>query len=236
MKRIIFFGAIVLGILMMAGCSSEQEIRVYSISYPFLTSDQNWNGDFADYPLDSTGYHLNVKHDTLPYSINADSTRKAIRVSGKNLGNQLFMFLKRQVTTLKPNTTYQVLFTVRLASNLPTKQSGAEATFGEKIYLKVGASPDEPMTNVVNDVYQLNLNRGNLGASGTDLISIGNLAVTASTKTYTIITRNNDSSRAIYAKTNAEGVLWLIVGTDVTATGTATFYYTQLDVLLNQVD
>lgn len=236
MKRIIFFGAIVLGIVMMAGCSSDQEIRVYSISYPFISSDQGWTGHFADYPLESTGYNLNVEHGTLPYNINTDSTRKAIRISGNSLNSDLFMFLKRKITGLKPATTYQVLFTVRLASTLPTKGTNIEPTLGEQIYLKVGALAEEPVVTLVDEVYEVNVNKGELATNGTDMITIGNVAVTSSTKTYTLITRSSNSANSMYATTNEAGELWLIVGTDAAANGNVTLYYTQIDVLLNQVD
>lgn len=221
---------------MMAACSSEQDIRVYSISYPFLKEDQGWQGDFADYPLDSTGYTLHVKHDTLPFNINADSTRKAMRITGKSLNSDLFMFLKRKVSALKPNTRYQVLFTVRLASNLPAKQSGEPATLGELTYLKVGASPEEPVPTLVDEVYRVNLSKGDANIGGSDMITVGSVAVTSTTKAYTIITRNNASGNGVYATTNDAGELWVVVGTDAGANGTVTLYYTQIDVLLNQVD
>lgn len=236
MKRINFFWLTGWVLLVISACSSEQEIRVYSISYPFVSSDQGWVGDFADYPLDSTGYALHAGHDTLPYNINTDSTRKAMRISGNSLNNDLFMFLKRKVTGLKPGTAYQVLFTVRVASNLPAKQVGAAATLGEQTYLKAGASAEEPVRTLVDDVYKVNVSKGELDAGGTDMITLGHVAVTSTTKAYTLITRSNSSANSIYATTNEAGELWLIVGTDAAASGKVTLYYTQIDVLLNQVD
>jgi hypothetical protein len=236
MKRINFFWWITLAMLSIAGCSADQEIRVYAISYPFISSDQGWTGHFADYPIDSTGYHLHAEHDTLAFNINTDSTRKAIRISGNSLNSDLFMFLKRKITGLKPATTYQVLFTVRLASTLPTKGTNVAATLGEQTYLKVGALAEEPVVTLVDEVYEVNVNKGELAADGTDMVTIGTVAVTSSTRDYTLITRYNASPKAVYATTNEAGELWLMVGTDIAANGRVTLYYTQIDVLLNQAD
>src|SRR6186713_2255402 len=77
-------------------CSKEQEIKSYSYSYPFLDSLSGWKGGFADYPNDTAGYHLYADLDILSFDVNPDSTKKAIRVSGTNKSNDLFMFIKRK--------------------------------------------------------------------------------------------------------------------------------------------
>lgn len=238
MKKHLFFG--LLGLIVLLGaCSAEQELRVYSFTFPFISSDQGWSGGFANYPsvpVDSIGYHLHAAHDPLAYNINTDSTRMSMYISGNSLNNQLFMFLKRKITGLKPSATYEVMFTVRLASNLPTKQPTTPATLGELTHVRIGAMPEEPVLTAVDNVYRITLGEEILDTSGTQLLTIGSVAVTSSTKAYTMITRNNTSATAVRATTNEAGELWLVVGTQGTASGKVTLYYTQIDVLLNQVD
>src|SRR5688572_16875732 len=130
----------IVGLLVFwSGCSfPEQEVRVFSISFPFSSSDQGWTGDFADYPeTDSVTYGLFYKYDTLPTNLNAKATIYGLHVSGNNGNADLFMFVKRKISGLSPNATYELLFNVRVASN-------ASTATGQSVYLKAGASIDEP--------------------------------------------------------------------------------------------
>jgi len=69
------------------------------------------------------------------------------------------------------------------------------------------------------------------------MIVIGHVGVAATTpQKYALIVRNNNSSNSVYATTDDRGDLWLIVGTESGFEGETTLYYTQIDVLFNQVD
>lgn len=220
----------------MLSCSHEQEVKQYSVSYLFKDSASGWTGDFADYPVDTTGYHLHAGLDTLPYNINTDSTKKAIRLSGFNSSDDLFMFVKRKVSGLRKNTTYQLLFNVRLASNAKTNATGVGGAPGESVYLKVGGSTDEPVVENIGGYYMLNIDKGAQGSGGENMIVIGNIGVTDNTTTYTIITRFNNATTNLQVTTNDAGELWLIVGTDSGFEGETTLYYTQVDVLFNKAE
>lgn len=234
--RVLKFFAVVLFAVSMVSCLPDQEVKIYAGSFFFTDSLSGWEGDFADYPLDATGYDLEVGLDTLPYNLNADSTKKAIRISGNNLNSDLFMFIKRRVSGLRKNKTYEVLFNVRLASNAPTGEVDGSAP-GGSVYVKVGASTIEPIKELTEDNhYRLNIDKGNQAEGGEDMVVVGNIGVASTTTQYTLIVRNNNSSNAVYATADSEGALWLIVGTDSGFMGTTTLYYTQIDVLFNEVD
>ena len=216
-------------------CLPEQEVRLYSVSYIFKDSASGWEGGFADYPVDTTGYHLKAGLDTLPYNLNADSTKKAILLSGINGSDDLFMFMKRKVSGLR-NTTYELLLNVRFASNAPTGAVGAGGAPGESVYVKVGGSTIEPQAEIVDGYYRLNIDKGNQSAGGENMIVIGHVGVASTTTKYTLVVRNNNTSNGLYVTTNSDGELWLIVGTDSGFEGKTALYYTQVDVLFNQVD
>jgi hypothetical protein len=228
---------VVLFAVAVVSCLPEQEVKIYSVSYFFKDSLSGWQGDFSDYPVDTAGYRLRAELDTLPYNLNADSTKKAIQLSGIDSAGDLFMFIKRKVSGLRKNTTYEILFNVRLASNAPTGEVDGGGVPGENVYLKVGASTIEPEKEIVEDSYQLNIDKGNQSEDGENMIFIGNIAVAVTTpQKYALIVKNNNSLNGIYATTNDAGELWLIVGTDSDFEGQTTLYYTQIDVLFNQVD
>lgn len=220
----------------VVSCLPEQEVRLYSVSYLFKDSASGWEGGFADHPVDTTGYHLKAGLDTLPYNLNADSTKKAILLSGINGSDDLFMFMKRKVSGLRKNTTYELLFNVRFASNAPTGAVGVGGAPGESVYVKVGGSTVEPQTEIVDGYYRLTIDKGNQSESGENMVVVGHVGVASTTTKYTLVVRNNNSSNGMYATTNASGELWLIVGTDSGFEGETTLYYTQVDVLFNQVN
>lgn len=221
--------------ILIISCGPEQEVKVYSFSYLFADSVSGWKADFADYPLDSTGYQLHFKHDTLPYNINSDSSRYSLKLSGTNIGgNGLFMFVKRRISGLRPNTSYEVLLNVRLASKDPISSNGLDDTSGELVYLKIGALTEEPEKLLIGDYYTINLDKGEGSDGGENMEVAGNIGVGTTTTKYTIITRNNSSS--VLATSDEEGSIWLIVGTDSRYSGRTVVYYTQIDAFLNQVD
>jgi len=214
----------------------DQPIMVFSLTYDFSQSDQGWKGDFADYPEgDSLTYELFFKHDTLPTNLNANATKKALHVAGSNMSDDLFMFVKHKIAGLRPNTTYEVLFNVRLASNAPTGAAGIGGAPGESVFLKAGATPIEPLKVLEDGMYRMNIDKGNQGEAGDDMIILGHIGVAATTQQFQVITRNNSSANSFLAATNEAGELWLIIGTDSGFEGRTTIYYTQVDVLLNQI-
>ncbi len=230
--------AVVGFMIVMGACSMpEQEITVFSISYLFKDSDEGWKGDFADYPEgDSINYELFFKHDTLPENLNANATIKGLHISGNNGSDDLFMFIKKKISGLRPNTTYNLLFNVKFASDAPTEAVGVGGAPGESVYLKAGATLVEPMKELETGMYRMNIDKGNQAEDGPDMINIGNIGVSATTTEFTVITRNNNSSNSFVITTDALGEIWLIVGTDSGFEGTTTLYYTQIDVLFNEVD
>jgi len=225
-------------ILLVVSCSwPRQEITVFSISYLFKDSDGGWKGDFADYPEgDSINYELFFKHDTLPENLNANATIKGLHLSGNNGSDDLFMFVKKKITGLRPNTTYALLFNVKVASNAPTGAVGVGGAPGESVYLKAGATLVEPVKELQTGMYRMNIDKGNQAEEGEDMINIGHVGVSATTTQFSVITRNNSSSNSFEITTDAAGEIWIIVGTDSGFEGTTTLYYTQIDVLFNEAD
>lgn len=233
-KSLILVGSAVFGLL---ACELEQDIRVFSISYDFTTADNGWIADFADYPEgDSLNFELFYKHDTLPTNLNAGATKKALHLAGKNGSDDLFMFIKKKVSGLRPNATYNVLFNIRFASNAPTGAVGIGGAPGESVFLKAGAVSIEPRKVLESGAYAMNIDKGNQAQPGTNMIVLGNIAVAAGTTQFSYIARNNTSSSGFYATTDSDGQLWLIIGTDSGFEGLTRIYYTQIDVLFNEVE
>ena len=226
-------------IVLLFGCSlsdDDQGISVFSVSFDFSQSEEGWKADFTDLPSkeeDSSFYELKYGYTDLPANL---GSKKAIMLSGNNHSDDLFMFIKRRVSGLIPNTSYTLVFDVEFASNAPKGSVGIGGSPGESVYLKAGASEIEPVKNVQGDQYVLNIDKGNQSAPGSNAIVLGDIAIPSTVAEYALITRNNSSPSAepFIAKSNAGGDIWLLIGTDSGYEGTTTVYYTKIMVLFSR--
>jgi hypothetical protein len=225
-------------VLFLCGCSFSDDdpgIYVFSVSYDFTDSEEGWKADFTDLPSntdDSSFYELKYGFTTLPANLPA---RKAIMLSGNNHSDDLFMFIKRKISGLTPNTSYTLVFEVELASNAPKGSVGAGGSPGESVFLKAGASEIEPTKNIQGESYVLSIDKGNQATPGANAIVLGDIATPKTIPEYTLITRNNASAslQPFIAKSNSAGDIWLMIGTDSGFEGTTTLYYTKINVLFS---
>jgi len=215
----------------------EDAPLVFSLSYDFSKVDHGWTGDFADYPEgDSIAFELVFKHDTLPPNLNNNGTRKALMLSGNNGSDDLFMFIKKKLTGIKPNTVYNVLFNIQLASNAPTGAVGIGGAPGESVILKAGITLSEPVKILDDDhYYRMNVDKGNQLEGGEDMMVLGHIGVAPNTTQYTTVFRNNNSGSSFRFTSDHSGEAWIIVGTDSGFEGKTTLYYTRIDLLFNEV-
>ncbi|WP_143165185.1 hypothetical protein [Chryseolinea serpens] len=226
--------------IVLASCSMSNDngsILVTSYSYDFAVSQNDWQADFSDFPAgadDSTFYELKFAYTDRPASVGSG---KSIMLSGNNHSDDLFMFMKKKVTGLSPNTDYTVVFDVELASNAPKGYSGVGGAPGESVFLKAGASGMEPKKVIESNQYTFNLDKGNQNSAGVMSTVLGNIATTESSTDYALITRTNASSNAapFIGRSNSNGEIWLFVGTDSGFEGITTVYYTKVNIVFSAV-
>src|SRR5690606_3239628 len=100
----------------MFACQSEDETPtpdIVELSFNFEENEEGWVAGFADLPEEGQeSYELEVSHSLLPEETGA--TENSIRIQGHNRSDDLFMFLKKQLTDLSPSTTYQVYFDIEI--------------------------------------------------------------------------------------------------------------------------
>jgi hypothetical protein len=226
----LLFGLCALLILTM-GCSGDFE-KEFQFNYTFEADEQGWTAGFADLPadFDKTFYELDSGWGALP----SDLEGNAIYLSGHNHSDDLFMFLKKQIEELKPNTNYQVHFSIDMASNTPEGMMGIGGSPGESVYVKAGAVNYEP--EVIEDTdgwLRMNIDKGNQSSEGEDMINLGTLANpnidldTFSGEEYAIMTLDNQD-RTFKVTTDNDGNVWVIAGTDSGFEGPTKVYYDKI--------
>jgi hypothetical protein len=231
---------LLLSVSLMTACKWAEDdatLPIIEQSYHFEEGMEDWEGDFADLPVEGQDiYDLEVAHSPLPDEIG--STSGSIKIQGNNRSDDLFMFLKTQVSGLSPSTTYQVTFDIELASQYPVGAPGAGGSPGSSVFLKAGASTEEPLPVEDDEAgisfYRMNIDKGNQSQEGDDMINLGNIGIESEEYRYELIRRGNQD-RPFSATTDADGHLWLIIGTDSGFEGLTVIYYNSIKIRLEQI-
>jgi hypothetical protein len=208
-------------------------INAQTYTYDFISGYDGWTGDFADYPpADSILYQLEYTRTTLPAPLN--TSKYALKIAGSNRSDDLFMFIKRKITGLIPNTTYQLQVQVDFASNVPTNAVGIGGAPGEAVRMKVGATIAEPNKTIIGSDYRMNIDKGNQSIPGVDMDTIGHIGVSDTTTKFTLINRNN-TARLFTITTDSNGEVWVCIGTDSGFEGRTTLYYNKITLTFTNI-
>lgn len=216
------------------GCTSSptEGDMSFSHSFNFTQGDRaGWSAGLTDFPGDSAGigYAFTFGVRDLPAEI---GTGKGLYLSSMNRSDDLFMFLKREITGLKPKGSYHVTLKVKLASNAHNGCVGVGGAPGESVYLKTGASTAEPVGVTRGDETVLSVDKGQQSTSGRNAVVAGDVAnglPCDGTAVYRVIERSNQR-KPISVTADAAGKLWVFVGTDSAFEGLTSLYYTQIEV------
>ena len=200
--------------------------------FDFSSGDAGFVAGFADYPADGDValYELMEDHRSLPAELGGG---QGLFISGHNRSDDLWMFWKRKITGLRPDTVYEVAMDVEMASNVPAGLAGIGGVPGESVYVKAGASTGEPV--VVRDSggwSRMNVDKGNQSNGGAAASVLGTVAKeNDASEAYARLFRDNRSGK-ISARSSRDGSLWVFFGTDSGFEGKTSLYYTRLAVTL----
>ncbi len=217
-------------LLLAFACEKEETTREQvDFSYDFETNAEGWTGDFSDYPAQNNSlYDLEFEWDTLPAPLSEGE--HALRIGGNNYSDDLFMFIKKKVENLPPNTSFNVDFDIQLASIYPTNAVGIGGPPAEAVVLKAGVTLEEPIKQVnTSDHYEMNIDKGNQSNAGADMEVLGHVGVTDTTTVYTLIDRDN-LTKPFSFTSDSTGVAWICIGTDSGYEGRTELYYNKIKV------
>lgn len=228
-----------LWLVLCAGVGCARQLTVpgdaVELSFGFESGSEDWRGAFADYPSGrEQDFRLAFEHRALPTELGTQG--KALYLAGDNRSDDLFMFLTREVTGLKPQASYALTFELVLASNAGSGCTGIGGAPGESVYLKAGASSTEPRATADTEgSLRLNVDKGIQASGGANAQVLGNIAnglpECSSEAPFRLITRSN-AGTPLLTTTDERGALWLLVGTDSGFEGTTQLYYDTIRVTL----
>ncbi|HHT0592226.1 TPA: hypothetical protein ACTXXA_002211 [Legionella anisa] len=219
---------------------NNPELKSYKYTF---SKKENFKVSFADYPKgEEKFFELQFKNGAkLPHEIN--TSLHGLKISGNNHSDDLFMYAYKKIKDLKPNTTYQVSFSLEFASNAPEGSIGSGGSPGDSVYVKIGAVSHKPQRYVDDsNHYRINLDKGNQALDGKDMITIGSIGVETANSIYRLKTLPYLPSEEIQSKlanyttrTNNKGEVWLVLGTDSGFESTTTIFYTNLSAAFKEL-
>jgi hypothetical protein len=224
-KSIAYTRILLLGLaLSLAACNdSPLQSNDRDFGFSFEQGLEGWVGDFADYPVgEEDFYELNFGHSALPDPL--DASRGALKISGNNHSDDLFMFVKRKISGLEPNATYSVAFDLRIGSDAPNGSFGVGGS--PVIPIKIGATQIEPVKVLSQEDshYRMNIDKGQQFQEGVDMKIIGDTANGTDEFKYVVIERRN-TERPFEITTDDNGEVWIVIGTDSSFEATTTLFY-----------
>lgn len=233
-REMMILSMIVFGLFACDNDDDTANLPDLPVDYTFEFDDgtEGWEGDFADYPAgEEVAYELNFDYEMLPVPL--DQYEGALVLSGTNMSDDLFMYAKRRIADLSPNTTYSVQFSIQFASDVPDKQVGVGGSPGESVWIKAGATTIEPEVEMDDmNYYRMNIDKGGQSQGGSDMVVLGDFSNDTDEEVYTLKTVSNDEP--LMVTTNNEGECWVIVGTDSGFESTTTIYYNAINIIFDE--
>ena len=146
------------------------------------------------------------------------------------------MFIKHPIHGLEPRTTYRVKARVRFLSSAPTGCVGIGGDPGANVYVKFGVSPEEPSPVIGADgMVRMNVDIGNQSNSGANTVVIGNIATSITNcHNQEYEAKSLKTPAPLLTQSDANGTLWIFVGTDSGFEGRTSLIYTKVRVHLHQ--
>lgn len=204
--------------------------------FDFSDGPQGWTAGFADYRAgDEAMMELESDYRQLPAPLGPDS---ALFISGRNTSDDLFMYFSRRLDGLDPDTDYDATFDVTIATDVPFGCGGVGGSPGESVYLKAGAAGVAPNT-APDDLgtLRLNIDHGNQSQPGANAVVMGTIENTtpceAGTRPWELKSFLHPGA-PLTVRSNAQGAVWLLVGTDSGFESTTSIFVTRFEARLRK--
>lgn len=206
--------------------------------YDFRRGTLGWTAGYSDYsPGMEESINFTAGARQLPPEIRRAGT--GFLLSGKNVADDLFMYLTRRLGRedgLMPNQTYQVRFTIRFASNAPSGAAGIGGAPGESVWLKAGASAAQPTTSTQDGRVVSNIDHGEQATGGTAVSVVDDIANGNEDIDTPYVSLVRQHTHTALVKTDANGQLYLIVGTESGFEGPTAVYIQEINTQLIPVN
>jgi hypothetical protein len=208
----------------------------------FENGPQGWTPFFTNLPSDGAiAYRLGVDLKPIPSEISTG--RNALQISGINRGNELFFFMKKEITNLQANRVYGLRFRIELATDTPDPlhTSGRLARAIEPAVLVAGGMAFEPgvsataaFTGAIRPNFNYRFAELSKGSRTSDLMSLGPIHHDGHADEFKLIRMENFND-PFRVRANGQGSLWIVFGFKITTKDEFEIYLNSIRVLFNEL-
>lgn len=205
------------------------------LRWDFHGGSDGWLAGFTDYGLETGDLRRVAEIRRLPAEV--DSSRSGFFLQSMNRSDDIFMYLKRPLTSgmgLKANMRYSVTIDVEFLSNEPEGCVGVGGAPAEAVTLKAGIMRYEPVPTLVGNYVDLSADKGQQVTGGRDAGVIGHIgngrACADEGRPYVFLHRVYHHPQVVTSR--EDGTLWVLVGTDSGYEGLTQLYYYSIQVTL----
>ena len=222
------FPLIFCSLIAMSACGGNAtSINSGKMDITFNQNIDGWTANFADYSVgmeDSIAFNANI--ETLPAPL---QPQLALKLQSQNTSDDVWMWVHKKVAGLKPNATYRVKISIDFASNAGTGCAGIGGAPGEGVTFKAGAVSVEPQKifkDNLNNFLTVNFDKGNQQTDGPTVKNIGDLTTNSDICNNGPFMQKqlNSPASGTLVKTDSNGNLWMVIGTDSGFEGVTTYY------------
>lgn len=223
--------ASVLTLTMMTGCAPAAAETSSGLQFDFAQNDSGFTPVFADYPYEEgveEFYEFQHSYGEVPIP----GAGNGIFISGNNHSADLFMGYAKMLDGFAPEKTYHFTLSFKLATDVESGLVGAGGAPGESVAVKCGITPTEPVAMVAENrglkYYCMNIDTGNQGDSGEDMVVVGDIAKTENKRPGEYEFKEFQAEFDVAA--NIRGEVFLIIGTDSGFEATTSYYLDDISV------
>ncbi len=231
-------------IIFLSGCltSNDEPSNPLLISRTVFAEDaEGWEAQFSEYePGLEDSLKLSFTHDKFMASESIGEVTAVVQ-SGYATNSDLYMFIKRQISGFKPNTSYSVVFTLELFAQLNEDFSGDLSEDDNGSFLKAAVYTEEPDTLIVDDVDHpgkkiviTNFDKGNDQTVGPNMALIGKLEHTSLNESPLLLIGTSEGDD-LFGTTDSEGKMWMMIGVDTNQPLDQSIFYSFIGIEFREI-
>jgi hypothetical protein len=228
--------AAVVAVILSMGCSfpTDSLTESFSVELNFRSGDHGWVPGFSGFHPDQED-EMDLVGGVEPLPGSLGESGSGLFTAGTNHSDELFMFWRRQQEGFPPGMRLRVRFTVEFATEAPTGCAGAEGAPGESVFVKAGASVEEPRAVLIEEdgpYWSMSIDKGSQAQGGLHarvLGHVGNQASGCADLAWELKTLEEHG--AFETTVGPEGSIWLFFGTDSGFEGRTRLYFTRFQAV-----
>ena len=231
----LLMGTAIAAAICTASCASTGPDEVLTFDFDFDQSPQGFVAGFADYPPAREGdFELASGHRARPPPL---GPRSGLFISGINRSADLFMFFKGPIAGLRPGARYTVEVGTEIATATPSGCAGIGGPPGESVWIKAGASAEEPAAVLDGSYLRINIDIGNQSRGGMQAVVLGDIANSRSCEQPPAweLKALGPASPPAAITVPDNGRVWVMIGADSGFEGRTEIYFTRASVVLKPI-